>query len=123
LPLTGSRCLVNLRSKTGHSQGGGMAMRAILKARAGCIGAVLLLMFSLVAGCASETKTVKRETVQYPIASSQDAPGPVVERQTTETTTETKREPHGVISSGVHFVGEVIAFPFRLIGAAFSALF
>lgn len=98
-------------------------MRAIMNAKAARFAATALLVLSLGAGRASETKTVKRETVQYPAASAEGTSGPVVEQQTTGTTTETTKESGGVISTGVNFIGEVIAFPFRLIGAAFSALF
>lgn len=102
-------------------------MRAISNARAVHFAATALLVLSLGVGCASETKTVKRETIRYPSvseqsASGQNTSGPVVEQRTTETT-ETKKESGGVISSGVNFIGEVIAFPFRLIDVAFGALF
>jgi len=98
-------------------------MRAILRAKATHLAVTALLVLGLGAGCASETKTVKRETVQQPVASTEGQPGPMAEQQTTEKTTETKQDSGGVISSGVNFIGEVIAFPFRVIGAAFSAIF
>ncbi len=94
-----------------------------MNARVACrLGAVLLVL-SLGSGCASETKTVTRETTQYPAASAQESSAPIVERQTTETTTETGKGSGGVLSTTVDFMGEVIAFPFRLVGAVASALF
>jgi hypothetical protein len=47
-----------------------------------------------------------------------------VDRETTTTTvTERPRESRGVLSSTVHFLGEVISWPFRLVGALLRALF
>ncbi len=46
---------------------------------------------------------------------------------TTETTaveeTPEIKEDHSILGSFFHFVGNVIAFPFRLIGSAFDAIF
>ncbi len=98
-------------------------MQTIMNARVARPVAVALLVLALGAGCASETKTVRRETTQYPTTSTENPPRPVAEQQTIETTTETKKEPDGVITSGVKLVGSVVAFPFRVIGAAFGALF
>jgi hypothetical protein len=105
------------------------AMGTMTKAKVGGFTLAAVLLLTLAAGCASETKTVKTETTQTPVATTvytPAGPAPAVEQrttQTTTTTTETKQESGGVLSSGVNFVGEVIAFPFRVIGAAFSALF
>ena len=48
----------------------------------------------------------------------------LVDKQTTTTTvTETPQEPRGILSTTFHVLGEVIALPFRLIGALFRAIF
>jgi len=49
-----------------------------------------------------------------------DAPPEVVER-TTETTAEPSHG--GVLSTTADFIGAVIAFPFRLVGAVVGAIF
>ncbi len=100
-------------------------MRANAKTQVARAAAAALLVVTLGAGCASETKTVKSETTQYPTATAnaENAPTPVIQQQTTQTTTEVKKEPDGVVSSGAKFVGSVIAFPFRVIGSAVGALF
>lgn len=78
---------------------------------------VCLLVFSNV-GCASNTKTVRTETTQYPTA----APT-VVEKETTITTTETEGSSGGVVSGTVNILGEVIALPFRAVGGLISVIF
>ena len=110
-----------------------MTMRAIMNEKVVRFSVMALLVLSLGAACASETTTVKRETVQYSVpsvegtqekdAQEKGTPGPVVEKQTTETTTETRQESDGVLSSGINFIGNVIAFPFRVIGAVLGLLF
>ncbi len=53
------------------------------------LSVALLLTLSMLVGCATQTttKTVKKETVQYPAETAQETTGPVVvESQTTETT-------------------------------------
>jgi hypothetical protein len=74
---------------------------------------------SFVLGCASH-RTVRTESTTYP----ESAPAPVVvERQTTTTTTTDAGSNGGVLSSTVNVVGEVIALPFRAVGAVVSAIF
>jgi hypothetical protein len=68
--------------------------------------------------------------VQYPTGTVQTAQrteqestaGSVVEKKT-ETTTETQNESPDLLSSTVHVVGQVLAFPFRAIGGLIGALF
>ncbi|HTO69721.1 MAG TPA: hypothetical protein VMR31_07645 [Myxococcota bacterium] len=65
--------------------------------------------------------TTKTTTTTTRVPSSSD---PNVTEQETTTTT-TKEEPgcSGVLSCTVDFVGDVIAFPFRLVGGVVRALF
>ncbi len=87
--------------------------------------AAALLVANLSVGCASHTKTVRHETVEYPSDTTTTEAGDsprVVERDTT--TEEDESHSHGgVISTTVDFLGEVIAFPFRLIGGIINAIF
>ncbi len=48
--------------------------------------------------------------------------GTVPAETTTTTTTETKND-HSIAGGLFHFIGEVIAFPFRVIGNVFDAIF
>jgi hypothetical protein len=90
-------------------------------------GALLALTFLLSAsaplGCASETRTTTTTTTREPA----DPDSPVDSRPQvshTSTTVEKSDDPcGGVLSCTVDFVGDVIAFPFRLVGAVFRAIF
>jgi hypothetical protein len=64
-------------------------------------------------GCSTHSRTVTTETREYP---------PSAERRT-ETTTETRSESGGVLSSTVDVVGEVIALPFRAVGGLIRGIF
>jgi hypothetical protein len=72
------------------------------------------LVFLLATGCATETRSVTSETRDYPSNT-------VVETRTE--TTETKNESGGVLSSTVDVVGDVIALPFRAVGALLRGIF
>ena len=75
-----------------------------------------LLVLTLGAGCSTQTRTVTTETRHYPA----DA---VVENRTETTTTETRGESSGVLSSTVDVVGEVLSLPFRAVGGLLRAIF
>lgn len=77
----------------------------------GCV-----LVLSLGAGCSTQTKTVSTETRQYPAEAA-------VENRTETTTTETRGESSGVLSSTVDVVGEVLALPFRAVGGLLRGIF
>ncbi len=79
---------------------------------------VPIFSLSIGIGCASQTKTVRTETSSYPTA----APS-VIEKETTVTTTSTPETSGGVLSGTVNVVGEVLALPFRVVGATLSAIF
>ena len=66
-------------------------------------------------GCSTQTRTLTSETRDYPSDR-------VVDRRT-ETTTETRGESGGVLSSTVDVVGEVIALPFRAVGGLIRGIF
>ena len=75
-----------------------------------------LLALSLSAGCASRTTTVRtKEQVRYPAGGAEWPSKPRV-AETETTTTTTRHEPRGVLSTAVHVAGEIVALPFRLIG-------
>ena len=81
-------------------------------------------------GCASDSRRVTREdTVRTTSpensaeAEGESHDGQVVEHHTTVTDEEQKDHGGGVISTTVAFIGEVIAFPFRLVGSVFRAIF
>jgi hypothetical protein len=42
---------------------------------------------------------------------------------TTTTVTQTPQESRGILSTTIHFLGEVISWPFRLVGSLVRALF
>ncbi len=82
------------------------------------------------AGCASDSRRVTREeTVRTTNpdtsveADDENHAGQVVETHTTVTDEEKKDHGGGVISTTVAFIGEVIAFPFHLVGAVFRTIF
>jgi hypothetical protein len=102
-----------------------------MKAALRCF-AVACTIASMIApmGCASDSRRVTREeTVRTtsPDTSSAEAEGDrngqVVATRTTVTDEEKSDQGGGVISTTVGFVGQVIAFPFRLVGAVFRAIF
>ena len=74
------------------------------------------LVLSLGAGCSTQTKTVTSETRQYPSEAA-------VEYRTETTTTETRGESGGVLSSTVDVVGDVLALPFRAVGGLLKGIF
>ena len=75
-----------------------------------------VLVFTLGAGCSTQTKTETTETRQYPAESA-------VENRSETTTTETSAESGGVLSSTVDVVGEVLALPFRAVGGLLRGIF
>jgi len=88
-----------------------------MKSRFKSAAVMLVLALMLQAGCSTHRETVSTtETTSYPSETRV---------QTTETTTstETKQEETGVLSSTVNVVGEVVALPFRAVGALFRAIF
>ena len=74
-----------------------------------------LLVLSLGVGCSTQTRTVTSETRQYPTE--------VAVENRTETTTETRGESGGVLSSTVDVVGDVLSLPFRAVGGLLRGIF
>ena len=83
------------------------------------------LLVSSSMGCASSrTTTVKtQEQVQRPGAMVGTEEVRVATETTTTTVTQAPRESRGVLSTTVHLLGEVISWPFRLVGALVRAIF
>jgi len=75
-----------------------------------------LLVLSLGAGCSTQTRTVTSETRQYPTEAA-------VENRTETTTTETRGDSGGVLSSTVDVVGDVLSLPFRAVGGLLRGIF
>jgi len=84
--------------------------------------AAFLFVLSIAAGCASHTKTVRTQTVQYPTETVGHSEPVVVEKQTT-TTTEARDESGGLLSGSIHAMGEILALPFRLTGGLIKLIF
>lgn len=87
----------------------------------------IFLTFALVlfvSGCATRTTTTETRTVDHPATTAEPAydDDVVVERRTV-TTTEADEGCGGVLSCTVSVVGEVIALPFRAVGALVDAVF
>lgn len=93
-----------------------------------------LLMMWIAMGCAStvKTTTVRTEThraiaPETPAAAApSDAPAPRQTEEittTTTTTTEKEKESDGILTNAFRTIGSIIAFPFRVVGAALGALF
>ena len=81
----------------------------------------LALCLVTTVGCSRSTTTTETTTTR-PVASSE--PGDVATTQTTEKTVTTEDGGcGGVLSCTVDVVGEVIALPFRAVGALFRAIF
>ena len=75
--------------------------------------AAFALLFAFVcAGCVSTHRTVEVDR-------------PYERSQITTTTTDTVEPPHeeGILSTTVDVIGDVISWPFRVIGKAFEAIF
>ncbi len=91
---------------------------------------VLLLVSSIGMGCSTASKTTRSETettITHPTGQTSASMYPeettTVKKETT-TETETKSESGGgVLSTTVDVLGEIIAFPFRLIGGLIRAIF
>ncbi len=104
-------------------------MKNIQRNRSFRLFLLMVLVFSfttiqLFSGCAHTQKTTTTETTV-----TTDHPDTYSDQSTTTTTdttqsnTEVKDEPRGVVGSLFHFIGSVIAFPFRVIGGALKGLF
>jgi hypothetical protein len=79
-----------------------------------------MLSAFLLAGCATQTRTVRTETTYEP------APGEPRAEATTRTTTETSsstEQEGGVVSGAVDIVGKTIALPFRAVGGLVDLIF
>ncbi len=90
-----------------------------------CLVAAGMLFVSGPVGCASSrTTTVKtEERVQRPGAMVGTEGVRVGTETTTTTVTHTPQESRGILSTTIHVLGEVISWPFRLVGALLRALF
>jgi len=83
-----------------------------------------LLLVSGPLGCASSRTTIVKteERVQRPGAMV-GTEGARVSKETTTTVTQTPQESRGILSTTIHVLGEIISWPFRVVGALLRALF
>lgn len=97
---------------------------------------LILLFVALGLGCSSTHKTTTTETiVTYPnggdpktttavsTAGDQQNRGVIEKSETSTTTTETKSDNPGILSSTLHAVGYVIALPFIIVGGLLRIIF
>jgi hypothetical protein len=82
--------------------------------------ASILLSGFLLAGCATQTRTVRTETTYEPTPG--EARAEATTRTTTETNTSTEQE-GGIVSGAVDIVGKTIALPFRAVGGLVDLIF
>ena len=95
------------------------------------IGACVVSIFvvPILSGCETQRSTTRTTTTTQPVEEEDQDTAKAVEQQekttvTTEKTTTTQPKSDGGILGGVfHLVGEVLAFPFRMIAGAFDAIF
>ena len=76
---------------------------------------IIAVCLAALSGCSTQSRSVTTETRDYPSER-------VVERRT-ESTTETRSESGGVLSSTVDVAGDVISLPFRAVGALLQGIF
>ena len=85
---------------------------------------VILFLASQLIGCATRHQTTTRTTTTD---SAGEVDASTTDRETTvteKTTTSTEPQSDGGIFGGFfHLLGEVLAFPFRVIGSVFDAIF
>jgi hypothetical protein len=93
------------------------------------LSAVLVTGAVLAAGTLTGCATSSERETTYSATTETTGPqssGETVQQTQTETNTETHEETtesRGILSSTVHFIGAVIAFPFKLIGGVIQAIF
>ena len=114
---------------------------AYLKARTfeAILALVVMLMIVEILGCSSYQKTTTTTTqtatdeAGSPAGKTEDVSanqtGDDTRRATpetvtaSETTNETRSQSHGLIGGLFYFIGEAVAFPFKVIGGIFDAIF
>ncbi len=78
---------------------------------------IFALAMGIPAGCASHTETRTTETTTT-------EPAQLSETETKTTTTTTEESGHdSLLGATAHFVGTVIAFPFRVVGDVLGEIF
>lgn len=82
-----------------------------------------LVLVATVAIACSTHRTDSTDTVQYTHEYPGAAEPVTVERHSTMTTETSTNEDSGVVSGTVNVIGEVLALPFRAVGALLRALF
>lgn len=79
------------------------------------------------AGCARDTTVRSEQTAvtrsEHPAYPATEGPAVVDQRRSSTTTTVRDREDHGFLGSVVHFIGEALALPFRLVGGLIDWIF
>jgi hypothetical protein len=83
---------------------------------------VLFIAMSVISftGCSRSTRTVHTDAAGRTVTTTTD---PAATQGTVVTERTVVHDDPSVLGSAVNFIGEVIAFPFRLIGWIFSGIF
>ena len=78
---------------------------------------VILFSITLLAmvACSTSTRTTQTETTY--------SDSPTVSKTETTTTSSDDHEDQGILGSAVGIVGDIIAFPFRVVGALIDVIF
>lgn len=115
-------------------EGGGKMRHAKMISIAATGAVAICLLFAGIAGCSTYQKTTTSKTqaaTAVPPGNSgavQSSPSPATGTQSqtsteTQVATEVKARSHGLIGGLFYFIGDVLAFPFRVIGGVFDAIF
>jgi hypothetical protein len=89
-----------------------------------------LLALQTLSGCSGAQRTTRGETTTTTVGTTTVQPvtppaaqATTTTTQTTATDTEIESRPRGFLGGIFHAIGEIVAFPFRLIGGIFDAIF
>ncbi len=107
------------------------------------LAVVCLFAVFVFSGCTAGSSTVKSETVTTQTtaggpaaqdnqgnftggessAKAQDAAATKVEKRTEVREERSESEPAGILGTTLHFIGQVLAFPFKLVAGVIEAIF
>ncbi len=111
-----------------HSQSWQMKVKRIMR----CIPNVsttmmlILVLFMATGYTAKQTTTETTSTSESNVGVEQQQPLPATKTTTEKTTineSSTRKSDGGIFGGTFHLIGDVLAFPFRLIGNIFDAIF
>ena len=94
-----------------------------------CLFVFLIYLLLVVTGCATHSRTTRTTTTDTPVEATTTTTTSQVtsepSRQTTVVTEDKTRtaQDGGILGGAFHVVGEVLAFPFRVVAAVLDAIF